>query len=88
MRFIKVILFCAFGGIGNLALGSDIYVNGYTKSNGTYVEPHMRSAPDSNPYNNYSTKGNVNPYTGKEGTVEPYNSGNTNGYGRGYKPRY
>lgn len=33
-----------------------------------YVEPHMRSAPDGNFYNNWSTKGNVNPYTGQPGT--------------------
>lgn len=29
-------------------------VRGYTKSNGTYVAPHTRSAPDGNPYNNQS----------------------------------
>lgn len=33
---------------------ADVYVNGYTKSNGTYVQPHYRSNPDGNPYNNYS----------------------------------
>jgi hypothetical protein len=31
-----------------------VYVNGYYKSNGTYVAPHVRSAPDGNPYNNIS----------------------------------
>jgi hypothetical protein len=48
--------------------GSDVYVHGYVKRDGTYVQPHMRSAPDGNFWNNWSTKGNVNPYTGKEGT--------------------
>ncbi len=43
-------------------------VGGYTTKNGTYVSPHQRSTPDSNPKNNWSTKGNVNPYTGKKGT--------------------
>ncbi len=33
---------------------ADVYVNGYTRSNGTYVEPYVRSAPDGNLYNNYS----------------------------------
>jgi hypothetical protein len=27
--------------------------------------------PTENPYNNYSTRGNVNPYTGKTGTKDP-----------------
>ncbi|MFA6280231.1 MAG: hypothetical protein WC612_05520 [Bdellovibrionales bacterium] len=31
----------------------DVYVNGYSRQDGTYVEPHYRSAPDGNPYNNY-----------------------------------
>ena len=44
------------------------YVKGYFKSNGTYVAPHYRSSPDGNFYNNWSTYGNINPYTGKEGT--------------------
>ena len=48
---------------------ADTYVKGYFKSNGTYVQPHHRSDPDSSVSNNWSTKGNVNPYTGKAGTV-------------------
>jgi hypothetical protein len=53
---------------------AQVYVNGYTRSNGTQVQGYYRTAPDSNPYNNYSTRGNVNPYTGQQGTVNP-NSG-------------
>jgi hypothetical protein len=56
----------------------DVYVNGYQRRDGTYVQPHMRSAPDGNPYNNYSFPGNVNPYTGK---VAP---GNPDTYLRNY----
>jgi len=52
------------------------YVHGYTTKNGTYVAPHYRSAPDGNPYNNWSTVGNVNPYTGQVGTKNPYSSYN------------
>ena len=43
---------------------ADVWVNGYTRSNGTYVQGHYRSSPDGNPYNNYSYPGNTNPYTG------------------------
>jgi hypothetical protein len=28
-------------------------VEGYFRKDGTYVQPHVRTAPDSNPYNNY-----------------------------------
>jgi hypothetical protein len=33
---------------------SDVYVKGYYRSDGTYVQPHYRSAPDSSVWNNYS----------------------------------
>lgn len=45
-----------------------VYVKGYFRSNGTYVQPHYRSNPDGNFYNNWSTYPNTNPYTGKVGT--------------------
>jgi hypothetical protein len=48
--------------------GGSVHVRGYTRKDGTYVAPHERSAPDSTPANNWSTKGNVNPYTGAPGT--------------------
>ncbi|MGH8781016.1 hypothetical protein [Paraburkholderia sp.] len=47
------------------------YVNGHTRSNGTYVAGHHQTNPNGNKYDNWSSKGNVNPYTGKEGTVDP-----------------
>lgn len=46
---------------------ADTYVRGHTTKNGTYVEPHYRSSPNSSKYDNYSTKGNSNPYTGQAG---------------------
>jgi hypothetical protein len=45
-----------------------VHVNGYYRKNGTYVEPHYRSSPNSPVYDNWSTRGNVNPYTGEVGT--------------------
>ena len=54
------------------AIAGDVYVDGYFRQDGTYVQPHWRSAPDGNPYNNWSTRGNVNPYTGQRGSVSPY----------------
>lgn len=55
----------------NAAIARDVYVDGHVRKDGTYVAPHHRSAPDRNPYNNYGTQGNVNPYTGQQGTVAP-----------------
>lgn len=49
-----------------------VYVKGYFKSNGTYVMPHYRTSPDHSLFNNWSTKGNFNPYTGKDGWIDPY----------------
>jgi hypothetical protein len=43
-------------------------VRGYARRNGTYVMPHSRSVPDHSLSNNWSTKGNVNPFTGRPGT--------------------
>ncbi len=48
-----------------------VYVRGYYRKDGTYVRPHYRTAPDGNPYNNYSFPGNYNPNTGKITTGDP-----------------
>jgi hypothetical protein len=47
-----IILFFLFAFSG-AALADDVHVNGYYRSNGTYVQPHVRSAPDSSRSNNY-----------------------------------
>jgi hypothetical protein len=45
---------------------------GYIKKDGTYVAPSYATNPNATKTDNYSSKGNVNPYTGKEGTKDPY----------------
>jgi len=50
------------------------YVNGYYRSNGTYVQGHYRTDPNYTNRDNYSTYPNVNPHTGKHGTVAPDNN--------------
>lgn len=69
-----------------------VYVRGYYRSNGTYVAPHYRSAPDGIPYNNYSYPGNTNPYTGEVAPGNPntyldnyYGNSGSNSY---YVPSY
>lgn len=46
-------------------------VKGYYKKNGTYVQPYQRSKSNESKLDNYSTKGNINPYTGKKGNQDP-----------------
>ena len=43
-------------------------VKGYTTKRGTYVAPHRQSNGDGTQRNNWSTKGNTNPSTGRAGT--------------------
>ena len=47
---------------------ADVYVPGYFRSSGAYVPSHYRSSADGYFYNNWSTKPNINPYTGSMGT--------------------
>lgn len=68
----KALFFGVFVLIATNSLFADTYVKGYYKKNGTYVAPHYRSSPNGNTHDNWSTKGNTNPYTGKEGTKDPY----------------
>lgn len=56
---------------------SPTYVNGYTRSNGTYVQGHYRTTPNSTRNDNYSTIGNTNPFTGSAGS-KPADSYNNN----------
>jgi hypothetical protein len=67
---------------------SHVWVNGYTRSNGTTVQGHYRTAPDNTITNNWSTVGNVNPYTGKAGTVMASSSYNTTDVPRTYISTY
>ncbi len=64
-----------------------VRVSGYVKKDGTYVAPHYRSAPNRSTVDNYSTRGNYNPYTGQAGKKDPYAlPASRGGYGSGYAP--
>ena len=71
MKKLLILGVLALIGLFVLGFSSKTYavvrVNGYYKKSGTYVAPHYRSNYDSYKYNNYSTKGNTNPYTGIKG---------------------
>ena len=77
---------------------NEIYVQGYTKSNGTYVQGYYKTAPNNTINDNYGTYPNVNPHTGKLGTISPdysmptypsySNSGYSNSTNRDVLPSY
>ena len=58
-------------GHGAKSSGGSHAVSGHVRKDGTYVQPHHATNPNSTQKDNYSSKPNVNPYTGKEGTKEP-----------------
>jgi hypothetical protein len=67
MKLIATLLIAAFA----TTAWAQTYVRPHMNKDGTYVEGHYRTAPNNTDRDNYSAKGNVNPYTGQEGTVTP-----------------
>ena len=51
----------------------------FFKKDGTFVEGYWRTSPNNTNRDNFSTKGNENPYNGKIGWIEPDNN-NLNTY--------
>lgn len=52
--------------------GSSHSTRSYVRRNGTYVAPSGAKNPNKTKLDNYSTRGNVNPYSGKTGSKTPY----------------
>lgn len=69
----RLVIAIAILAASSCALAQTHYVRPHVTKNGTYVQGHMQTDPDSSKLNNWSTQGNVNPYTGQVGTVNPYN---------------
>jgi hypothetical protein len=66
-----------------LSAYADEWVNGYFKKDGTYVQGYFKSSPNSTNRDNYSTQGNINPYSGSTGTKAPDYSPDALNYGSG-----
>jgi len=49
----KLLFATVFAIIPFSAYADDVLVNGYYRNDGTYVQPHVRSAPDGDRSNNY-----------------------------------
>lgn len=58
-------------GYGTGSNRSSHSTRGYTTRSGTYVAPHQATNPNSTQRDNYGTRGNYNPYTGRTGTRAP-----------------
>lgn len=76
-KFLNVIFFVVFIVVILLTnaprvFAEDKFIHGHKRSNGTIVESYYRTKANETVNDNYSTKGNVNPYTGKKGTVITY----------------
>lgn len=67
MKKILMLVACSAFSFGAFAKGGSHAVSGHVTKNGTYVAPTRATNPDSTKENNYSHKGNVNPYNGKPG---------------------
>ena len=61
----------SYGGYGTGSNPSSHSVQGHYNSNGTYTQPHYQTDPNGTQSDNYSTRGNVNPFTGSTGTRTP-----------------
>ena len=68
----------------SIAAAADVTVRGYFRRDGTYVQPHRRSSPNGTTLDNYSRRGNINPYTGNRGSES---DGGNRGSGSGYRLR-
>lgn len=84
MKSLIVAALITFGASSSFA---DQYVNSYYRKDGTYVQGYTRSNSNNTVTDNYSFKGNTNPYTGETGTnyyrnnpTSPYYNGGSNPY--------
>lgn len=70
---IGIAVLLVFGVLVNSAEARTVSVRSYYRpSTNSYVMPSYRTSPNRIKMDNYSTKGNYNPYSGKVGTKNPY----------------
>ena len=70
---IFVLLMLLSFSFSNVVEARTIRVRGHYKpSTGRYVMPYYRTSPNRTKWDNWSTKGNINPFTGKKGTINPW----------------
>lgn len=68
-KFLLVVLLFLLGLFMILPNLTEAYtrVRGYYRKDGTYVMPHYRTNPNKYKWDNWSSWGNYNPFTGRKG---------------------
>lgn len=83
-NLLSILILLGFISVSPL-IADDVWVDSYTRSDGTVVDGHYRSSPNSTVTDNFSYYGNINPYTGKIGTNKYKNFPTSQYYAGGYK---
>ena len=73
----KIILTLVVSSLSLLSVAQE-HVSGYYRKNGTYVQPYQRTYANNTRLDNYSTHPNINPHTGKMGTIRVSSLPSTN----------
>ena len=68
LAFLLVLSFAGFAMSRQSSSNKPVYVRGSFTKSGHYVAPHYRTRPDRYFANNWSAKGNENPWNQKKGT--------------------
>ncbi|MFH0735695.1 MAG: hypothetical protein V1773_13895 [bacterium] len=63
--------------VSNIDIFAQTWVDGYYKKDGTYVSGYLKSNSNETKIDNYSTKGNINPFSLETGTKDPYKTSST-----------
>lgn len=61
----------SYGGYGTGSNPNSHYVQPHFNSNGSYTSGHYQTNSNNTTLDNYGTRGNYNPYTGRTGTRSP-----------------
>lgn len=75
MKKLFIVILLVFG-LTCQALAWEIETNVYQRQMGGYAQTYHQKSSDNNLFNNYSTKGNTNPYTNREEMADPFKSQN------------
>lgn len=82
LRFILILLslffFCKI--VSSQVNPNHIWIDGYQRSDGSYVKGHYKTSPNHTNRDNFTTKPNTNPYTGEKGYITPDNQKSSKGY--------
>ncbi|MFA4844487.1 MAG: hypothetical protein WC632_06030 [Candidatus Margulisiibacteriota bacterium] len=69
-KLVLMALICSL--LAFTSFAKSVRVSGHIKKSGTYIAPHYKTFPNRTKIDNWPTKGNVNPYTGKKGAKRIY----------------